>query len=302
MLVGTLLGLATAVIWGTGDFLSRKPSASVGSILTSVMIQPIGLLIMLVVLLASSTTDSLRTILAHPNYLALNLGIGVIAFMGIVFLYRGYSEGIMSIVAPIAGAFPIIAVTLSIAILGVSLNFVRSASIFAAIIGILLTGVKLSSFRQLFPGGKSNDASRERIIKGADYGVGAMIFAGIGLFGLGVVAPIIGSVLAVIVLKFSETLTASVAVLSRRVKFVKPDRTTLGWIIVIGACDAAGFVTYNLAVTSAGGSLPVVVTLAGLIGVVTIILARAFYRERLETIQLIGVVIIFAAVAAIMYF
>jgi drug/metabolite transporter (DMT)-like permease len=302
LLIGTLLGLATAVIWGTGDFLSRKPSAAVGSMVTSILIQPVGLLLMILVWLGSGTTNSLQTVLAAPGYLALNLGTGLIVITGIVFLYRGYSEGIMSIVAPIAGAFPVIAVTLSIVILGVSLTLVRSVSIVAAIIGITLAGVKLSSFRQLAPSAKLPKGERQRIMKGADYGLVAMICAGFGLFNLGVVAPVIGSILSVVVLKFSETLIASAAVLSGRVKLVKPDRTTLGWIILIGASDATGFATYNLAVTSAGGSLPVVVTLAGMIGVVTIILARVFYKERLEKIQLLGVVIIFAAVAAILYF
>jgi len=303
MLEGTLLGFATAVIWGAGDFLSRKPSAVVGSMMTSILIQPVGLIIILILLLATGLQNNLGTILAAPTYFALNLGTGVIAFLGIFFLYRGYSTGVMSIVAPIAGAFPIIAVSLSILLLGASLTPIRSVSIVAAIAGIILTGVKLSSFREALQDekGKSN-SGREQLVKGADYALGALICAGFGLFAQGVVAPVIGSILAVLILKFSETITAGTTLLLGRIKIVMPDRRTFAWILLIGACDAIGFATYNLAITSAGGSLPIVVTLAGLIGVVTVLLARIFYSEKLEKIQLLGVGIIFAAVAAILYF
>jgi uncharacterized membrane protein len=300
MLEGTLLGIATAVIWGVGDFLSRKPSAEIGSILVSILIQPIGLVIMIFVLLSIGLQNSIQVLTANPNYFALDVGTGLIAFLGIVYLYRGYLQGVMSVVAPIAGAFPVVAVILSILLLGVTLTPIKSIAIFSTIVGIILTGVKLSSFRQLRKGGSS--LGRERLIKGVDYAFLALFCAGFVLFLQGVVAPILGSILAVVVLKFSETIIAGVTLLTGRIKLVRPSSSALGWVVVIGICDAGGFVAYNLAITSAGGSLPIVVTLAGLIGLVTIILARIFYGEKLEKIQILGVAIIFVAVATILYF
>jgi uncharacterized membrane protein len=301
MFAGTFLALATAGIWGVGDFLSRQPSSKIGSMLTSVLIQPIGLVMMILILFASGIPN---TFSANTSswYLLLNLGTGVVAFFGIVFLYRGYAEGIMSIVAPIAGAFPVIAVILSVVLLGSVLSPIRSLSIIAAIIGIILAGVKLSSFRRANVAGTSVELNSRKIIRGADYGVGALICAGFGLFSMGVVAPIVGSILAVVILKTGESITALGAVVAGRVKLMQPSPATLAWVSVIGACDAGGFATYNLAIASAGGSLPIVVTLAGLLGVVTVALARIFYKEKLEKIQLVGVVIIFAAVAVILYF
>ena len=169
-------------------------------------------------------------------------------------------------------------------------------------VGIVLAGVKLSSFGRAHGAGTNWELNSDKIIRGADYGVGALICAGFGLFSLGVVAPIIGSILAVVILKTGESITALGAVLAGRVKLMRPGPSTLAWVSIIGACDAGGFATYNLAISSPGGSLPIVVTLAGLLGVVTVVLARIFYKEKLEKIQLVGVVIIFAAVAAILYF
>lgn len=303
MLLGYLLGIATAVIWGSGDFLSRKPSAAIGSMLTSILIQPVGLTIMLLAFLLDSGIGSLARIISSPADLAINLGIGIIAFFGIVFLFRGYVEGVMSIVAPIAGAFPVVSVSLSILLLGISLTPVRSLSIMAVIVGIVLAGVKLSPFRQLTGEPKSiADTDKRKLIRGADYGIGAMLCAGFGLFGLGVVGPVIGSILAVVILKFSETITGFGTLFFARVRLVRPNLRTFALVAIVGACDAVGFLTYNLAVSSGGADLPIVVTLAGLTGVVTVLLARLFYAERLEKVQIVGVIIIFAAVAAILYF
>ena len=62
-----------------------------------------------------------------------------------------------------------------------------------------------------------------------------------------------------------------------------------------------GFVTYNYGIQSAS-DLPIVVTLSSLLGVVTVVLARMFYNERLGKLQVFGVFVIFASVATILYF
>jgi drug/metabolite transporter (DMT)-like permease len=296
---GALLALATAVIWGSGDFLSRKPSSVIGSVLTSVLIQPVGLVIMIAILFAIGGENHLSTLFHAPGDLALNLGAGVVVFFGILFLFRGYAEGIMSIVAPIGGAYPIVGVTLSILLLGTAITPIRLLSIIAVIVGIILAGVKLSSLR---PAQRNPGVSREKITRGADFGLGALICAGFGLFAAGVAAPVIGSILAVVVLKTSETLTASSLVALNKVKLVRPDRTTLLWVVVVAASDAIGFGTYNLAVSTSAAELPIAVTLSSLLGVVTVLLARIFYKEKIELVQVAGIVIIFAAVAALLYF
>jgi len=298
MLTGALLGLATAMAWGTSDFLSRKSSTKIGSILTAVLIQPVGLLIMTLVVVITAQ-DNLAPALAAPPILALNFVAGALALTGILFLYRGYAAGVMSIVAPIASAFPIVTVTLSVLLLGTILTPIRSVSIIAAILGMVLAGVRLSSLRS---GKSGNVLTSRKIVEGADDGLGTLICAGILLFSLGIIAPVIGSLLAVVIVKLSETIIGIGIILSGRVKLARPDRSTLGWIAIIGATDASGFVAYNYAVTSGSANLPIIVTLAGLNGVVTVILARVFYKERLEKIQLVGVVIIFVAGAALLYF
>jgi len=252
----------------------------------------------LVIVLIANQQGEFITALHKPEYLSINLIAGVIAFFGIVVLYRGYAEGIMSIVAPIGGAYPVVAVTLSIVLLGTTLTTIRTLAIFSAIVGIVLAGVKLSSFRKAV----DSREDKEKLVRGANYGVAAFLFAGFGLFSLGVAAPVIGSLLAVVILKFSQTLTASSVVLIKKIRIRVPRYSTLAWVFLIAASDAMGFATYNLAVVSSSSDLPIVVTLSSLLGVITVLLARIFYKEKLEPVQLAGILIIFASVAAILYF
>ena len=300
MNIGALFGLATALVWGTGDFLSRKPSAKIGSFITAVYVQPFGLLLLFVILLASGEGSNFALISSHPFSFALNLTAGVISFAGLAFLFEGYSSGVMSVVAPIAGSYPAVSVMLSVFLLGTVLTPLRAFSILGVIVGIVLTGVKLSELR--IRGSTSLTLSRNKLIKGADYGLLTCFCAGISLFIIGVVTPTFGLFLPSFAVKLSETISAIFAAAIMGKKFIRPTGKVLLWLAIIGASDAAGFASYSYGIIAAGNNIPIVVTLSGLVGVVTVLLARIFYKEKLEKIQLIGILIIFSSVAAILYF
>jgi drug/metabolite transporter (DMT)-like permease len=304
MLTGAIFGLLTAIIWGVGDFLSRKPSAQIGSYLSSAYVQPVGLAMLLVFLAISGGRDVEAIVSSNVTYFLLNLLVGVLGFIGLAFLFKGYSSGVMSVVAPIAGSYPAVSVSLSVLLLGTILTPVRSFAILGVITGIILTGFKISDFRKPKSSGMNPGAtnhSHRKLVKGVDYSIATCVCAGFALFGLGVVSPFIGPILSVVILKASECITAFALIIPIAKKIVKPNKSSLGWIAIIGICDALGFVTYNYGVQAAK-DIPTVVTLSSLLGVVTVILARTFYNERLGKIQAIGVGVIFVSVATILYF
>jgi drug/metabolite transporter (DMT)-like permease len=307
LLTGAIFGLLTAVIWGVGDFLSRKPSEQIGSLLTSIYVQPFGLALLLVFLAVSQPANVVGILTANYPYLLLNVLAGVLGFTGLCLLYKGYFSGVMSVVAPIAGSYPVISVTLSVVFLGVVLTPIRSLAIVGVIAGIVLTGVRISDFRRPV---QTNDneqgkvtmvLTRNRLVKGVDYSIATCICAGFALFGLGVASTYLGPILSVVILKCAEMLTATALIITVVKKIVKPTRTTLVWLAIIGICDAMGFVSYNYGIQSTS-DLPIVVTLSSLLGVVTVILARTFYNERLGKLQVFGVFVIFGSVATILYF
>ena len=304
MLTGAIFGLLTAVIWGAGDFLSRKPSAQIGSLLTSSYTQPIGLVLLLGFSLVSGIGNPSSILLSNQYYLGLTIFAGVLGFAGLVFLYKGYYSGVMSVVAPISGSYPAITVTLSVVLLGTVLSGIRSLGIIGVIAGIILTGVKISDFRKPVAqtvDTNSVDQASSKIVRGVDYAIATCVCAGFALFTLGVVSPVIGPILSVVIFKFAETIAAVALIFLGVKKIVRANKTTFAWLAIIGICDALGFVTYNYGVQAAG-DIPIVVTLSSLLGVITVFLARVFYKERLGKLQTLGVFVIFASVAVILYF
>ncbi|MFI5419527.1 MAG: EamA family transporter [Nitrososphaerales archaeon] len=83
-------------------------------------------------------------------------------------------------------------------------------------------------------------------------------------------------------------------------KFVLPTGGAWKWLLVMAVFDSLGFASLSLGYLSAGNSTAVVTTLSSLLGVVTTVLATAIYKDKLTSIQLVGIVILFAGVILVL--
>ena len=83
-------------------------------------------------------------ILSYPLYFVINLLVGLGMFVALLFLYRGYATGIMSIAAPVAGSYPIVTILLVTVLLGETVTSARALGIATVIFGIIVAGIKLS--------------------------------------------------------------------------------------------------------------------------------------------------------------
>jgi drug/metabolite transporter (DMT)-like permease len=294
LILGVFLGLVTAVVWGTGDFLSRKPSERLGSFLTSVYVQAVGLGLLLIFSTAIAFPNY-SLLLKSPSVLALNLLAGFVALFGLLALFEGYARGVMSIVAPIANAYPALTLVLSVLFLGTRMNKLEAVAIGVIIAGTIIAGIKP---REL----ASGSSNRRRFIIGVDYGFVALVCSGVVLFAFIIISPVFGTILSTSVLRIASTATGFSLVVLLKKKLLAPTKTVLAWLLIVSACDTSGFLAYSYGVLYAGKDLPIVVTLAGLTGAITMLLARLFYKERLEKLRLLGVFAILAGVAAVLYF
>ena len=244
-------------------------------------------------------------------------------FVALLFLYRGYATGIMSVTAPIAGSYPIVTLGLSALLLGEAVGGLKLVGIGTVIAGIILAGVKLSELRFIFSPKESqqrrnglttsepdqknlvsagNVEVERRAVKGFDSGLVACISLGLTYFGLAIVAPIFGQLVPIMIMRGAAAVTAFALFFPLKQKFAWPNTTTFLWIILLSVLDTAGFIAIESGLVLAGSNLPIVVTFSGLVGVFTITLAGIFYRERLEPIQYIGICIIFIGAATVLYF
>jgi drug/metabolite transporter (DMT)-like permease len=300
-----LLGLATALFWGVADFFSRQPSREVGFYLTTAYSQISSLLVILVYAVFLGYLN-FHTIASNGAYVELSFVIGVVAYAGFLFIFRGYSLGNMAVVAPIAGAYPAVTALLSFLILGVVLLPAQSYALTLTIVGIVLSGTRIHEFLGISKkiSSQSSEArgTKTRLITGADSALVSALCGGTAFFLLGYVTPVLGSVIPALIIKISGFITGFALIAFLKKPFARPSLEASLWIITIGVLDGLGFITINTGILIAGKDLPIVVTMAALMSVVTSMLASIFYKEKLEKIQLLGVLLIIVGVASIVYF
>jgi drug/metabolite transporter (DMT)-like permease len=310
-----LIAFLSAVFWGIADFVSRKPSANAGYYSTAFYVQLFGF-IGLGSYFAITNTLPIAHIVENPSLFAISLIVGVISFGGSVLLYRGYLIGTMSIVAPIAGSYPVFTIILSILLLGTIINVTVATGITVVLIGMILTATKLSELKNLGRRTKSkstsignsslssdvNQAEKLKIGKGVDMAVLTFFLLGTVFFGLALITGVFGYLFPVMVIRGVGALCAFCLFIPLKQKLNLPKGTTLLWLVLLSTCDTSAFALFSYAVALAQESLPIIVTLSAQFSAITVILARIFYREKLEVVQYVGIVLILFGIGVTLYF
>jgi drug/metabolite transporter (DMT)-like permease len=275
-----VLGLASAVAWGSADFgggIAGRRAPLFGVILFSQLVG-CGLALALGLLR--------REPIPGPSDVAIALVAGVIGGIGIWALYRGLATGRMGVVAPISGVLSaVVPVTAGIVLQGLP----GPAAL--AGIGLALVAVVMVSSAQ--PASVGAPAAR---IAGLPADVAIALVAGtsLGLLNLVISRLTPGSVFAPLVLvRLTEaTVILSVVLAGRRAWRVT--RPVWPLVVVVGGLDMAGNGLFILAAQA--GRLDIAAILSSLYPVSTLVLAAIVLKERLVGVHALGVI---AAVLAI---
>jgi len=276
--MGVLFGVVAAFCWGLGDFLITRLTRRIGTARALVFIQILSLSFWVLFLLGQ---PSLRN--ATPVLWLIVLGTAICHVLGLVFVYRAFEIGTLSIVSPISSAFAIVTAILALA----SGERPPTAALGGA--GLLILGVVLATR-------SSPDSETPRAVwKGVPEAVAsALAFGTMFWLFYFFVQPALGYVWPLIMLKTMAVGSAVLALLSRR----QPggdSHPTLGFGVVLlavgaAAADTLAWLTYIWGTSSTYAT--VVTALASLFSVVTVLLAWRFLRERLAIHQWAGVAVI----------
>ncbi|MEO8228996.1 MAG: DMT family transporter [Chloroflexota bacterium] len=276
-----LLGLASAVAWGAGDFgggIAGRRAPLFGVLLATQLAGGV---------LAAGVAFLRGEPLPDGPDIALAGLAGVFGAIGIGALYGGLSTGRMGVVAPISGVLSaVVPVTAGIALQGLP----GPASLVG--IGLALVAVVLVSSS---PAQTSGEPLGRRIL-GLPPDVAIALLAGlsIGVFNVIVSRFSPGSVFGpLVIVRLAQALLIAGAIgttgrtwrLSRRI-----------WplLLFVGALDMAGNGFFILAAQA--GRLDVAAVLSSLYPVTTLILAALILKERVVGVHALGVA---AAIAAI---
>ncbi len=228
------------------------------------------------------------------NYMLLDIFVGALNVLGLMLLYRAFSIGNMSLTAPIAGSFPIFTILFGFVLLGQGIGLEKGIAIAIVISGVILSGVTPG------PDGSSGQVPKKRNSTGVVSALLASIFFGAAYLGLNYGAGYFGSVLSVWFVRVGAVLFSFPFLLLTMKKLVLPKDGAWKWLIVMAVLDSAGFTALTLGYIYSGNSPALVTTLSSLLGVVTTILATAFYKDRLTKIQIIGIVVLFVGVVIVL--
>ena len=111
--MGILLGLLTAVSWGSSDFLARFTARRIGSLRTTLYMQLVGLVLLTIFL---PRIGGWGHLLDGSGWQPWAWGIlaGSVNAVSTLSLYRSFEIGKMAVVAPLSASYPVLSVSLSL--------------------------------------------------------------------------------------------------------------------------------------------------------------------------------------------
>lgn len=278
-------GLAAALCWGTSDFAAKISAGRIGALRTSLFLQYIGGL--LVVLVA---VQDLPRLWLFPTAVYFTLGLGAINAVASFSLFKGFEVGQLSIISPIASSYPALSTVLAVLFLNEHLSATRCAAILAILVGILLVSIQRASER----------LDKKRLAAGVGYAMVTFFALGFIFFALKLVVGNLGAVLPVLLVRLmSATVLTGAVIFTPRGRAYGKWSSFLPIVFLIGIVDTLGNISYNLGIL--GGAVSVVATISGLFSAVTVILAFVVLKERLAAHQAIGFLTILVGVSIIGY-
>jgi len=274
-----LLGLAAAVLYGTGDFLGGMATRRT-QVLTVLMLAETA---SVVVALPAAAVSPAPVRLAG---LAWGASAGLVGGLGLIIFYIGLAAGPMSVVAPVSG--------LASTVLPVAVALAEGerpgAAVYAGGLLCLVAIVLASSAADADPAGRASGAAPappSRPGRAAGYGIASG--ASFGLFFLLIRnAGQSGELWPVAAGRIGELAVVVIAAVALRRSLVPRagDGKMLLAAVAAGAIDVVANICYVAATRT--GMFGLAVVLASLYPGVTVLLARVTLGERLRWLQRAG--------------
>ena len=207
--MGILLGLATALCWGSADLLARYATRAIGTFRTMLYMQLTGLVLMTAAMHWLGGWGHLADGSGRPWMWGIL--VGVLNTSSTLALYRSFEIGKMSVVAPISAGYPALTMVLS-AITGERLTVARFLGVVLIIVGVIVVARGEEVRGDVHPSEEKTHPEKEQL------GVGWALMAGAG-FGvlfrvLGFrVVPLLGSAPSVGLMRLTCGVTTAVVIL-----------------------------------------------------------------------------------------
>ena len=270
-----MLGLASALTWGTGDFGGGLLSRRAPLLGVVALTQVVGMIA--AVAIAAGRGEPVP----QGADLGWAAATGVAGVIGMTALYRGLAVGRMGVVAPTTG---VLAAVIAV-VVGFATESIPPPAVLAGIAAALVAVVLVTRA----PGHGDGRPS----------GIGWALTAGIaiGLFnvcvgqfsGAGAFGPLV-------VIRLVQAVILGVLIVAWRQPW-RMERDIVPRLVGIGLLDMAGNACFILAAQT--GQLAIAAVLSSLYPVVTVLLAVTVLRERVTRSHVVGIALTAAAIVLI---
>ena len=290
---GVVLGLATAISWGTSDFIARFAIRTTGVVRALFGVQVWGALLLTILLFFARDWGHLFDGSGWPPW-AWGIVAGSINTCAMLALYRAFSVGKMAVVAPISASYPALTVLLS-TFSGERFSLYRALGILAAFVGVILVAAGEKSPQSSPTSLATEPQNPVRTSTGILWAVAAALGFGILFWLLGTrIIPRTGALATIWLIRVAGTFITLAILLAQKTSFRVKNKRTSAQLYSMGFFDTAAFTLSNLGMRIE--QVAIVSVLGSLYGAVTVVLAALFLRERIAALQWLGIVSIFSGI------
>ncbi len=292
--MGILLGLATALSWGSADLCARFATRKIGTFRTMLYMQLSGFLLLTVCMPVLGGWGHLMDG-SGPRVWVWGILAGLLNTSSTLALYRSFEIGKMSIVAPVSASYPVLTMLLS-TLTGERITLIRFIGMALTIVGVVLVahGEKIPDDANTID--EQNQQQKKRLGVGwalySAFGFGVMFW----LLGIRIV-PMMGAAASVWIIRLTSVLTTVLVILLARRSMAMPMHRDTPWILGIGVLDTSAYVFNNFGMKFE--QISVVSVLASLYGAVTVALAALILKEPVSRLQWLGIISIFTGIVLI---
>jgi drug/metabolite transporter (DMT)-like permease len=276
-----LLGLIAAAAWGVHDVIGARVAAQIGAVKTATAVTLFGLVLLTLWLTIAGgfpTSDVERAWLPALS--------GVFLALATIWLFAAMAAGSVSLAVPIVMSYPATSLVLG-TLAGRTPDLAQV--LFAALV---IAGVVLVARSETSGGERTGNPRRAivfAILSHATFAVGNFI----GQYA----ATIYGAIPATWISRIGGSAAIIPLLLLISSKPGEFPRSLLPFLVLMGGLDVFALSMLNLGGHTSQPELAVVTASAA--GVIAILLAWVFFKERISPLRWIGIIMTFSGVAAL---
>ncbi len=292
--MGILLGLLSALCWGSADFLVRYSTRLIGTYRTLFFMQFIGLFLLSLYLLITGELVHLIVTNTWQPWACACL-VALLSMLGSLALYRAFEVGILTIVSPITSSYAALTVALSL-LGGERIGWLHAVGIGTVLLGVIFVATVFTRRSQQEK--EQRVKRRVRIPLGVGWAILAAASFGVAFWVLGFyVTPKLGGIIPAWLIRLETPLVLALCAPLLKQPLKLPRWSVWRYLVAISVLDTAAFVTYSFGLTQ--GQIAIVSVLSSLYSAVTVLLAWIFIREHLQWSQWFGIGVVFAGIVLV---